>query len=88
MKFRLFMLGIIVAAIGGGSGGAAAQNYPWCADYSGDFGDTTNCGFVSFDQCMATVRGMGGFCVINNTYQPPAGPSRQHAAKHHVRKNS
>ena len=31
-----------------------------------------NCGFVSFAQCMATVSGIGGFCVQNNTYQPPA----------------
>ncbi len=49
-----------------------------------------NCGFVSFAQCMATVTGMGGFCVLNNTYQPPAAarPSRQQPPKHHARKKS
>ena len=37
-----------------------------------------NCGFVSFQQCMATVSGIGGFCVRNTLYQPPAGPRRRH----------
>jgi hypothetical protein len=33
-----------------------------------------NCGFVSFNQCLATVSGIGGFCIQNNTYRPPPGP--------------
>jgi hypothetical protein len=33
---------------------AQAQNYPWCAQYSGRaLGGAQNCGFVSFAQCMA-----------------------------------
>jgi hypothetical protein len=32
----------------------------WCANYSGNGG--TNCGFYSFQQCMAAVSGAGGFC--------------------------
>ena len=37
---------------------AQAQNYPWCAQYSGRaLGGAQNCGFVSFAQCMATVSG-------------------------------
>jgi hypothetical protein len=51
---------------------AYAQNYPWCAYYSGAF-DDSNCGFVSFAQCMADVSGIGGFCQRNNTYVPPGG---------------
>ena len=35
---------------------AAAQ---WCAQYDPY---TYTCGFVSFDQCMDTVRGVGGAC--------------------------
>jgi hypothetical protein len=59
---------------------AQAQNYPWCAQYSGRaLGGATNCGFVSFQQCMATVSGIGGFCVRNTLYQPPAGPRRRHS---------
>jgi len=36
-----------------------------------------NGGFGSFAQCMATVTGLGGFCVVNTLYQPPAGPHRK-----------
>jgi Protein of unknown function (DUF3551) len=47
---------------------AQAQNGPWCAHY--DFGsdETVNCSFYSFQQCVADVRGVGGFCSQNNTY--------------------
>jgi hypothetical protein len=59
---------------------AQAQNYPWCAQYTGSMAGSMNCGFVSFDQCMATARGMGAFCVQNTLYQPPVA-SRPHAAR-------
>jgi hypothetical protein len=49
---------------------AKAQNYPWCAIYKGG---AMNCGFTSFQQCLATV-GEAGFCIQNSTYQPPEGP--------------
>jgi uncharacterized protein DUF3551 len=43
--------------------------YPWCAVYSGGRGGgATNCGFTSFQQCMATVSGIGGFCEQNRFY--------------------
>jgi hypothetical protein len=89
MKLSLFILGILAGTLGLGVR-AEAQNYPWCAQYSGDFGGTVNCGFVNAAQCMATVSGIGGFCVLNNLYQPPtaAGPSRRRAPKHHARKKS
>jgi hypothetical protein len=74
MKSLLFVLGILTIAICT-SAPAEAQNYPWCAHYSGGrAGGGMNCGFVSFEQCLATVRGMGGFCIQNNTYVPPPGP--------------
>lgn len=57
---------------------AHAQNYPWCALYSGGaVGGGTNCGFVSFEQCMATARGLGSFCYRNTQYVPPPGPHSQ-----------
>lgn len=64
---------------------AQAQNYPWCAQYSGNMGGAMNCGFSSFDQCMATARGMGAFCVQNTLYQPPAAPrSTPRPRRHHT----
>jgi hypothetical protein len=54
---------------------AQAQNYPWCALYNGGaVGGGTNCGFVSFEQCMETARGLGSFCYRNTQYIPPPGP--------------
>jgi hypothetical protein len=52
-----------------------AQNYPWCAIYSGGaVGGGTNCGFITFEQCMETARGLGSLCQPNTQYQPPPGP--------------
>jgi hypothetical protein len=87
MKAMLLAFGfaapIVAAAIIGVAAPAQAQNYPWCAYYGmGEDGGGTNCGFVSFEQCMATLSGMGGFCNRNTQYQPPAGPVRQRHARH------
>ena len=61
---------------------AAAIEYPWCAQYGGEGGGGRNCGFVSYEQCMETVRGMGGFCERNLFYtgaaERPAKPARKH----------
>ena len=67
---RFALLGFVGAATVLGTP-ARAQNYPWCAQYSGRaLGGAQNCGFVSFAQCMATVSGIGGFCVQNTMYRP------------------
>jgi hypothetical protein len=76
MKLAHLALAAVLAAAGstGAPLGAQAQNYPWCAHL--DFGsdEVVTCGFVSFDQCMQTARGMGGFCMANNEY-PPMTPA-------------
>lgn len=83
----LFVLGILLGSAAIGTS-AQAQNYPWCATYGGKGGGETNCGFTSFEQCMDTVRGMGGFCDRNTQYVPPAGsraaarPRRRHHRHH------
>ena len=71
MKAGFFLLGLLLAttAIGGS---AQAQNYPWCAQYGRGTGGAMNCGFSTYAQCMADVSGIGGFCIQNNTYRPPA----------------
>ncbi len=76
LKVWLFALSLALSAAAMADR-AEAQNYPWCAIYSmGD--EVTNCGFVSFEQCMATVRGIGGFCHQNTMYRPPvAAPAPQ-----------
>jgi Protein of unknown function (DUF3551) len=45
----------------------------WCARYGGGSGGT-NCGFYSFDQCMAAISGNGGFCRQNGFYGQQSYP--------------
>jgi Protein of unknown function (DUF3551) len=66
MRFLLFILGISVGVVAIGNR-AEAQHYPWCAMLN----KGVNCVFVNFEQCMAYVRGIGGYCTPNNTFQPP-----------------
>jgi Protein of unknown function (DUF3551) len=76
MKIGLGLLALLIVA--SATAPARAQNYPWCAYYSGrGFGGASNCGFTSFQQCMATVSGIGGFCQQNTMYRPPPGPHRR-----------
>jgi hypothetical protein len=65
----------------------AAPYWPWCSRY--DYargGGALSCAFSSFEQCMDTVRGIGGYCYTNPygiPYTPAPGrpaKSRRHAA--------
>jgi hypothetical protein len=69
----LFIVGSIAASMLATA--AKAQNYPWCALYKEG---AVNCGFTTFQQCLATVSGSGGFCNQNTTYQPPSGARPGH----------
>jgi hypothetical protein len=52
--------------------------YPWCAVYGGMFGGgASNCGFSTWNQCMATVSGIGGFCQRNAFYNPRLSAKRK-----------
>jgi hypothetical protein len=56
---------------------AAAYNLPWCA-YLSDV-QVYSCAFTSIQQCLDTVRGIGGFCRPNfryAVYPPDAEPRR------------
>jgi hypothetical protein len=56
---------------------SAAQTVPdpyrWCAVFSGTSAGGPNCWFVTYNQCMETQRGMGGFCRENLWYTGPTG---------------
>lgn len=74
MRYFLVALAffVLTAAI---SERAEAQNYPWCAQYS--YRDGATCGFTTFEQCMATISGIGGFCEPNTQYRTTASPVPQ-----------
>jgi hypothetical protein len=58
----------------------AAPYWPWCSQYGGDMGSVHACAFSSWEQCMQTIRGIGGYCYVN-PYGPPA-PSAQSPKPH------
>jgi Protein of unknown function (DUF3551) len=68
IRFGIIFIAIVVAA----PTAVQAQNYPWCSSFHDGAG--TNCGFSSYEQCMATARGTGGYCAPNNSYTAP-GPA-------------
>jgi len=46
---------------------------PWCAYY---VKGATNCGFYSYEQCMADISGIGGSCLRNPAF-PASSSSRK-----------
>ena len=67
MRHVLIAGAVAFAAFATGSAAAQERQYPWCARYDWT---TYNCGFVSFNQCMATVLGAGGRCEPNPRFVP------------------
>jgi Protein of unknown function (DUF3551) len=56
------LLGSLAFLLMIGGAGTPAQAAAWCAFYSPS---TYNCGFHTYQQCLATVRGAGGWCRQN-----------------------
>jgi hypothetical protein len=65
-----FTLGIVLM-MGGWDGSnralAGYQAAPWCA-LSGGRGSAWDCSYYSFEQCMATARGLSSNCAPNPRY--------------------
>jgi len=64
---RLRLVGLVfgcVALLAGvhHSFAQSAYDYPWCAVYSKTNG-AMSCYYTSFQQCITTMRGIGGTCV-------------------------
>jgi Protein of unknown function (DUF3551) len=76
MRFALSLLGAVMVATAIGT--PARADGPWCAFYNGHFGGASNCGFHSYEQCLATVSGVGGWCQPNTMYAPPAARPRRY----------
>lgn len=54
-----------------------AQAAPWCANMGGRDGGW-DCGYHTFEQCMATARGLGGSCAPNpRALAAPKPPPRR-----------
>ena len=66
-RLGLFIATLILLA-GASFDGAKADPYRWCADMTIDRGGSSNCWFLTLEQCRATVSGVGGYCKPNPFY--------------------
>jgi hypothetical protein len=81
---RMRRIGILAAVVVAAAsmlftvGAASADPYKWCAVDSS--GGGTNCGFVTIEQCRATISGQGGFCEPKQVVPPNLSPAARAAA--------
>jgi Protein of unknown function (DUF3551) len=79
---------ILLALVGMSLTSTDADAGAWCATYRRG---VSNCGYSSMEQCLATVRGLGGFCRPNpfpgtaygtsaGSWYPPGSPRRYQRA--------
>jgi hypothetical protein len=75
---RKTLFGVIVAApMFFTAGTASADPYKWCAVQSEG---GTNCGFVTVEQCRASISGIGGFCEPRQVVPANLSPAARAAA--------
>jgi len=80
MRLPLITFGLITTALLGATHGTMAQSpysYPWCATYH--WPPATACYFTSWEQCMATISGLGGICYRSPYFRPSAAVGAPHA---------
>ena len=88
MRLSITLLAFGAAALLDATHSTSAQSpysYPWCATYGWAAG--TSCYFTSWEQCMATISGIGGICYKSPYYHPPAAVGARHAAASRRRPN-
>jgi Protein of unknown function (DUF3551) len=56
------LLGVFAFIVLVGGTGSSAHAAPWCLFYDQS---TYNCGFHSYQQCLESMRGAGGYCRPN-----------------------
>ena len=80
---RETLFGVTVVVVAAASmfftiGATSADPYRWCAVDNNSGG--TNCGFVTIEQCRATISGKGGSCEPKQVIPPNLSPAAKAAA--------
>ncbi|MFL6798475.1 MAG: DUF3551 domain-containing protein [Xanthobacteraceae bacterium] len=83
----ILAIGVLLAPLAAGaaldalsSTEAVAQYAPWCAAAGGRDGGW-DCAYYSFEQCMATARGLGNYCSPNPRLNYPPYPQQRRARR-------
>ena len=83
MRTQIIMLFVIAAALLGGtqvsSAQSAAYSYPWCLLGGPKDTNALSCYYTSWEQCRATMSGLGGICVESPYYH--AQPNARHTVR-------
>jgi hypothetical protein len=77
------------AALIGATDLASAQSpysYPWCSRQNAKEGAATSCYFSSYQQCMTTISGIGGYCYQSPYYHGRAEYGQAPARSRHHRR--
>jgi Protein of unknown function (DUF3551) len=85
MRLPILVLFVIAAALLGEIQVSSAQSptsYPWCARIFKKDGGATSCYFTSYQQCMTTLSGIGGFCYESPYYHPAPANAPAHPRRH------
>ena len=66
---RFIFVALFAVLLGALPDRAQADPYRWCSVYGGgEDGGSSNCYFMTLEQCRANVSGIGGFCTPNPFY--------------------
>ena len=66
---RLMLAVLFAILLASAADTARADPYRWCSVYGGgEDGGSSNCYFMTLEQCRANVSGIGGFCAPNPFY--------------------
>ncbi len=70
---------VVVGVLGGAAPGLAqsAYDYPWCSVRADHWG-TMTCYFATYQQCMDTISGIGGYCIRSPYYRGPQPRRSRH----------
>ena len=77
MRKVLWRIIIASASMSSMVGSASADPYKWCAVESGG---STNCSFMTIEQCRATISGNGGSCEPKQILPTNLSPAARNAA--------
>jgi hypothetical protein len=68
-KIILFVVAGLILAATSNAVAQTAPCRPWCVHYAAPDGGGTNCGFISYEQCMWTAQGADK-CMPNGACPP------------------
>ena len=69
--YSLFPVAIMLAAETGAATAQSGRYYPWCFRNDRTQSSSLSCFYMTRDQCLATLSGLGGACVENPYLLPP-----------------